>query len=158
VIPRRRVEREAAGGVRLRLSRRERQLLGRLAGELGSMLAEDAGAPDLRRLFPPAYTEDAGAESEYHRLTYDELVAGRRETLEVFATTLDRRKLSEEELDAWLCALNDLRLVLGTRLNVTEETYTRRLDPRDPDAPELAVYGYLTWLQEQVVEAAGVVR
>jgi hypothetical protein len=84
---------------------------------------------------------------------HDELVAGRREALRAFVATLDSRKLTEEELDAWLGALNDLRLVLGTRLDVTEETFARPLDPRDPKAPELAVYGYLSWLQEQVVEA-----
>jgi hypothetical protein len=155
VNPRRRVVRERSGSVRLRLSRRERELLGRLAGELGSRLEDEGDEPDLRRLFPPAYAEHAEWESEYRRLMHDELVAGRREAVQVFAATLDRARLSEEELDAWLGVLNDLRLVLGTRLDVTEETFARPLDPDDVDAPELAVYGYLSWLQEQVVEAAG---
>jgi hypothetical protein len=48
--------------------------------------------------------------------------------------------------------LNDLRLVLGTRLDVTEEM-DFDLDPSDPSAAELAVYAYLSWLQEQLVEA-----
>jgi hypothetical protein len=155
VIPRRRVERRRAGGVRLRLSRRERELLAGLATELGSRLADETDAPDLHRLFPPAYAENAEDEREYRLLMHDELLAGRRKALEVFATTLDRSVLSEEELDAWLRTLNDLRLVLGTRLDVTEETFVHPVDARHPDAPELAVYGYLTWLQEQVVEAAG---
>ena len=154
MIPRRRVERERAGGVRLRLSRREREVLRGLAAQLGARLAHEDDASDLRRLFPPGYTDDAEDEGEYRRLVHDELVAGRREALRTFATTLDRQELSEEELDAWLSVLNDLRLVLGTRLDVTEETFARPLDPRDPDAAELAVYGYLSWLQEQAVEAA----
>jgi hypothetical protein len=53
--------------------------------------------------------------------------------------------------------LNDLRLVLGTRLDVNETTFADGLDPRDPDAPELALYGYLSWLQEQAVETAAAV-
>jgi hypothetical protein len=60
------------------------------------------------------------------------------------------------ELDAWLRALNDLRLVLGTRLDVTEDTFLEPVDRRDPDAQALAVYAYLGWLQEQVVEATQV--
>jgi Domain of unknown function (DUF2017) len=43
--------------------------------------------------------------------------------------------------------------VLGERLGVTEDTYDRPLDPRDPRAPELAVFGWLTWLQGSAVEA-----
>jgi hypothetical protein len=51
-------------------------------------------------------------------------------------------------------ALNQLRLVLGTRLDVTEDVYETVIDPLDPDASDLAVYLYLTWLQEQFVEVA----
>ena len=47
-------------------------------------------------------------------------------------------------------ALNDLRLVLGTRLGVTEETY---VDETGPRTPGMAVYVWLTWLQGELVEA-----
>lgn len=106
------------------------------------------------RLFPPAYAEDSEAEREYRTLMHDELLDGKREALRVFVGTLEREELTDEELEAWLRVLNDLRLVLGTRLEVTEETYARRLDANDPNAQELALYGYLSWLQEQAVEAA----
>ena len=61
---------------------------------------------------------------------------------------------SRKEADAWLRALTDLRLVLGTRLEVTEDTYDRDIDPGDTAAYELSVFAYLSWLQEQAVEAA----
>jgi hypothetical protein len=61
--------------------------------------------------------------------------------------------VSEEELHAWLSALNDLRLVLGTRLGVTEETYEDGIDEADPQADDLALYAYLTWLQDGILEA-----
>ena len=64
-----------------------------------------------------------------------------------------RSDLDEAQLEAWLGALESLRLVLGTQLDVTEETYAAELDPDDPSAPALALYGYLSWLQEQAVEA-----
>ncbi len=72
----------------------------------------------------------------------------------MLAETAARDRLTAEELDAWLRALTDLRLALGTRLEVTEETYEREIDPRDPEAYELSVFAYLSWLQEQAVEAA----
>jgi hypothetical protein len=67
--------------------------------------------------------------------------------------TLRKDTLSLDEADAWLRALNDLRLVLGTRLDVTEDLDYENIDLNEPRGRDLAVYGYLTWLQEQLVEA-----
>ncbi len=67
--------------------------------------------------------------------------------------TLGKDTLDADEADAWLRALNDLRLVLGTRLDVTEDLDYENLDLNEPRGRDLAVYGYLTWLQEQLVEA-----
>ena len=55
--------------------------------------------------------------------------------------------------DAWRRALNDRRLVLGTRLDVQEDTFASDLRPDDPNAPALAVYAWLSWQQEQLVDA-----
>ncbi|MCC6223728.1 MAG: DUF2017 family protein [Thermoleophilia bacterium] len=151
---RRQLERARDGSIRLRLSSGERELLRDLAAELGERLGEGAGDPELRRLFPPAHEDDPDAEHGYRRLVGEELLAGRLEALRVLADTAGRGELTEAELDAWLRALNDLRLVLGTRLDVGEDAFADGLDPGDPDAPALALYGYLSWLQEQAVEAA----
>ena len=67
--------------------------------------------------------------------------------------TADADHLTQEQLEAWLGAIESLRLYLGTALDVPEDAYRERLDPDDPDAPALALYGYLSWLQEQAVEA-----
>ena len=146
-----RIERTRAGDFRLRLTRGERKLLRSLPGELRSLLESSPTDSSLRRLFPPAYEDDAEAEGEYRRLVHDELLEGRLDALRVLAETAGRERLREDDVHAWLGALNDLRLVLGTRLGVTEESYERDLDSSDPRAHELAVYAYLTWLQEQVV-------
>lgn len=148
------IEPTGEGDFRLRLSDGERELLRRLPGELSALLGSDTGGPELRRLFPPAYERDEEGEAEYRRLMADELLEGRRAALGLVQETAGRDRLSAEELDAWLRALNDLRLVLGTRLDVTEETYATELDPADPQAYELSVYAYLSWLQEQLVAAA----
>jgi hypothetical protein len=146
------VERRPDGGVELRLSRDERRLLTSLAAELRSLLEGEPGDPSLRRLFPPAY-EDEADERGYRELMGTELLSGRREALELVERTAGKRRLSAEEADAWLRALNDLRLVLGTRLDVQEDTLLSELRPDDADAQAVAVYGYLSWIQEQLVAA-----
>jgi hypothetical protein len=152
---RRAVERTEEGDFRVVLSPDEREILRGLPGELRSLLDEDARNPALRRLFPPAYEDDAESEQEYRRLLEGELLAGRRKALAVLEETAGRERLAEDELHAWLGALNDLRLVLGTRIGVTEELYEAELDPADPQAAEVALYLYLTWLQEELVAAVG---
>jgi hypothetical protein len=153
VAEHRAIERHGAS-FRLRLSAAERELLRELPAELGLLLDSNAEDPALRRLFPPAYEGDASAQQDYRELTQDELLGKHRDALTVVAETADREELGAEEVDAWLSALNQLRLVLGTRLDVTEDVYETEIDPLDPDASELAVYLYLTWLQEQFVEVA----
>jgi hypothetical protein len=147
------IARTPAGDFRLSIGRRERAVLRTLPDALERLLAEQPDDPDLRRLFPRAYADDDEAEAEYRRLMAGELLEGRREALRTFAQTLDAELLSAEDLEAWLRALNDLRLFLGTRLDVTEEDLAQPFDPHDPRAEERALYAYLSWLQEHVVEA-----
>lgn len=148
------IQRTREGDYRLRLSDPERDLLRRLPFELLELLSSDPDDPALSRLRPSAYEDDAEAEEEYRRLIQGELESGRRDALRLLAETANRDRLTVDELDAWLRALTDLRLALGTRLDVTEEVYTRQIDPDDPEAYELSVFAYLSWLQEQAVEAA----
>ncbi|GAA2111193.1 DUF2017 domain-containing protein [Actinomadura alba] len=167
---------ERAGkGVRLRLEAEEvaivRTLVEQLValvderpageGELaGFGIAEDAEKPDdpvLARLFPDAYREDADAAKEFRRYTE----AGLRDRKRLDAgVVLDGLRPGEITLDddqahAWLRVLNDVRLALGTRLDITEEFYDRldRLDISDPRYPTFAVYDWLTVLQESLVRA-----
>ena len=149
-MARRQISRERDGSYRLRLSREERELLESLPAQLDELLDEPSN-PDLRRLFPAAY-EDEAAQDEYARLVGDELMNGRRRALATISSTAGEDRLTPEQADAWLTGLNALRLVLGTRIDVSEDE-PPRLDPRDPQARETAIYLYLSWLQEQLVEA-----
>jgi len=126
-------------------------LLRSLYDDLADLLV-DPDDPAVRRLFPPAHA-DPESEEQYRLLVRDQLVSGRAEALDIVRATLSEKILSAEEADAWLRGLNDLRLVLGTRLDVTEETdFERELDTSERGR-ELAIYAYLTWLQEQFIEA-----
>ena len=148
----RRIEPAGDGGYLLRLPEEERQLLRFLPDELRSLLEVMPGDPALRRLFPRAY-EDEQDEAAYRELMGNELAEGRNRALQVLSETATAERLTAEQAQAWLTALNDLRLVLGTRLDVTDESLLEGLAENDPRAPELALYAYLSWLQEQLVEA-----
>jgi hypothetical protein len=149
----RRFRRATGNRIRLQLPPHERALLRELAGATRSLIAESDGSdPALRRLHPPAY-DDPDLEAQYRELTRSQLDAGRERALGVLETTVDRDVLSPEDVDAWLRALNDARLVLGTRLDVREDFDWDALDPDDPRAPDFALYAYASWIQEQLVEA-----
>jgi hypothetical protein len=143
-----RIRRGRDGRYRLRLPAGERALLRDLPRQVIELVA--AGDPSARRLFPPAYPDDEQAEAEYQQLMRHQLLDHHRRALEVMEETLDADHLDEEQLLAWLSALNDLRLVLGTRLDVTEEM--DRPPPGDPNAPLFNLYSYLTWLQATIVD------
>ncbi|HET7855073.1 MAG TPA: DUF2017 family protein [Gaiellaceae bacterium] len=145
------IERTAGGGLRLRFSEQELLLLHELLAQL-EVLLRDPDDAAVRRLFPPAHA-DRENEEQYRSLVRDQLVAGRSQALTTVRETLGRETLTADEADAWLRALNDVRLVLGTRLDVTEETDFEGLDPTEPRGRDLAVYAYLSWLQEQLVES-----
>ncbi len=137
--------------MRLRLDTHERLLLSDLLDELERLL-DDPDDPELRRLFPPAYSDRADDE-QYRSLVHDQLVSGRAKAVATVRQTLAVETLDLEQADQWLRALNDMRLVLGTRWDVTEQMDYGKLDLNEPRGRELAVYGYLSWLQEQLVEA-----
>jgi hypothetical protein len=149
--PQARIRRTRRGRFQLRLPAQERDLLRTLPRQLVTLLGTDD--PSLVRLRPPAYADDSAAETEYRRLVDDDLTTSRRRALEVMERTVDARELDEQEMAAWLAALNDLRLVLGTRLDVTEETDFDDFPKDDDRATQFVLYVYLGWLQEQAVEA-----
>jgi hypothetical protein len=110
------------------------------------------GEPMTRRLFPPAYAGDdlAGAEIEYRNLVDSALTSHHRQAFAVLAETAQADILTEPELNAWMSAIGSLRLVLGTRLDVSEDMVAP--DPEDPMAPEYALYELLGQLQYLMIE------
>lgn len=146
-----RVLRTRRGDFELRLPREERSLLRSLPQQLRELLSSDD--PALERLFPPAYPEDSELQSEYERLVRDDLLEQRLSSVDVMEQTIGASRVSEEQLLAWLSAMNDLRLILGTKLGATEDTDPEDIAEDDPLAPSYALYYYLGWLEEQVVDA-----
>jgi hypothetical protein len=148
---RRRITRTRRGTYELQLPEPERELLGNLVEQLRDLLAETTDDPSVRRLFPTAYNQDPERDREYQQLVRDELLDRRLGALATVEATLADPEVTEEQLSAWLSAVNDLRLVLGTRLDVGEEPIEIEVD--DPEAPVYAVYEYLGFLLSEVVDA-----
>jgi hypothetical protein len=149
--------------VRVRLAQDEVAVLRGLPDQLRAVLAEGEDEPVNQRLFPPAYLDVADIEqdTEYHRLMHDDLVKEKLANLDLVTDTLARGsssvrrwtvELTDEEATAWLGVLNDLRLALGVRLDITED-FDGDVDDTDPRAPALRLLSYLGWLEEQLLEA-----
>lgn len=147
------VSRLRSGDLRVNLSSKERDVLRTLPDQLEEVLDLAPDDPSLRRLSPPAYADQPDHEAEYQRFMGDDLRERQRAALDVLRRTVDARRLSEEQAQGWLRALNSLRLVLGTQLDISEELDGSEVDPTDPRAPGLALYGYLSWLLDQLVDA-----
>ena len=159
----------SSGGLDVVLEAGEAAVLTRLCQELTTLFDSDGDDVDARqdrvleRLFPRAYLDptEEEAEAEWQRFVHVDLVDGRRQAVATVERTLAgalvRRgrfelTLSEEQAQAWLAVINDARLALGTRLEVTEDMDLSRLDPDDPDTAPYAVYWWLGVLEERLVD------
>jgi hypothetical protein len=141
------------GRYEVRLPDEERALVRGLLSDLRALLSLGPADPRVRRLYPAAYADDADRQAEYRELTQEELQSGRLAAVDVLEATVDERELTAEQLTAWMHAVNALRLVLGTMLDIREDDQSLTLDRDDPDAPTMALYGYLGVLLEELVEA-----
>jgi hypothetical protein len=134
------------------------------ADELEAMVGftENPELPDdpvLARLLPDAYSGDPEASGEFRRYTEQGLRSGKAAAARTVLATLPpgggRIRLSEPEAQAWLRALNDVRLALGVRLGVTDDFDEQVADmgPDDPRSAYVGVYQWLAFLQETLVQA-----
>ncbi|MYS08689.1 DUF2017 family protein [Streptomyces sp. SID6041] len=144
------------------------------ADPLAALFAEGPSKPPsdpaLKRLFPDAYGNDSeelrAAASDFRRFTENDLRTRKREDALVVVRALDALsadaageggavlKLTPDESRAWLGALNDLRLTIGTRLEVSDDEGEQlyRLPDSDPRKPMVMAYLWLGALQESLVE------
>jgi hypothetical protein len=125
--------------------------------------AERPVDPVELRLLPDAYRDEPEAADEFRRLTEAGLRRAKGEALHrVIADIAGADKtrgggvsieLDEAGCDAWLPALTDVRLTLGTRIGVSEDIDEERagLEPGSRRQAEFAVYDWLSWLQDAIV-------
>ncbi|MGA5317945.1 DUF2017 domain-containing protein [Streptomyces pseudogriseolus] len=138
--------------------------------------SEPPSDPVLRRLFPDAYVDPEGAgrpeeaeeqrvhSAEFRRYTENDLRAGKRDNALAVIRSLDALRaageggavleLTPQESQRWLGALNDLRLAIGARLDITDEDDSDllfHLPDEDPRKPMVMAYLWLGGLQETLV-------
>jgi hypothetical protein len=149
------VKRTRRGDFELRLTPDERTILRGLPDQLRNLIENEdpTSDPAMARLYPPAYEDDPIRNLEFERMAGDELTSQRLSSISAMEGSIDADLLTEEQLLSWLGVLNDLRLVLGTRLEITEATTEDDFAAGDPRASTFALYGYLTWLVDAIVRA-----
>jgi hypothetical protein len=146
------------GALRVQLDEDEAQVMRQVLDEMRALLDGDPPRADpvIARLFPDAYETAREAET-YRELVHDELRAGKLRALQTVREFLGetggmRVALRGEEIEQWLTVLTDVRLAIGTRLEVTEEKVAADIDPEDPEAGAMSVLGWLGWLQQSILE------
>ncbi len=125
--------------------------------------SDEARDPALDRLLPTGNREDDEAAAEFRRLTETGLRHRKATALDVAVASLrgeDAVRLDEGSARSFLTALTDVRLVLGERLQLRTdddldllEELARTLDPEDPVVHAVALYDFLTWMQETLASA-----
>jgi hypothetical protein len=140
----------------VRLGKHERNLLVELVRQSRTLLeTEDPSSdPAVARLFPAAYRDDPLRNLEYETSLGGAPRSGKLQALDTVERTANSRALSEEDFLTWMGAGNDLRLVLGTRIEVTEESTEEDFaagGPRDA----YHVYQFLGWVQQEMLVALG---
>ncbi|KAB8161420.1 DUF2017 family protein [Streptomyces sp. 3MP-14] len=138
--------------------------------------SEPPSDPALARLFPDAYGDpesppDPAARTrsaEFRRFTESDLRTQKRDRLLAMVRALDEARSARPEAggeavltldraasDRWLGGLNDLRLVIGARLGIEDESTTEKLfdlPDEDPRKPMVIAFLWLGSLQETLVE------
>ncbi|MFN8050062.1 MAG: DUF2017 family protein [Acidimicrobiales bacterium] len=127
----------------------DRELVAAAIVELRALLGTDD--PSIARLFPAAYGGDEERNAGWDALARRELVERRLEALETVESLLSRDRCTADELNAVMRSINDVRLVLGTRLDVDESGVPASLD--EADRGTYAVYEHLGFLLSLAVRA-----
>ena len=113
----------------------------------------------LLRLLPNAYADGVDA-AEFRRYT-ESVLRNKKKAHAMSMRVLLKSsqdggiELDHENANAWLGAINDIRLALGVRLKVEERSHDELelLAPDDPLRGVYAVYSWLGWLQESLLQA-----
>ncbi len=156
-------------GIEAYLFDSEAKVFADIAADLRAIIETPALGEDpvRERLFPRAYLDptEETAEMTWAAFAHPELLESRVATLEILTRSLDRLApatpdkdagemkvivLSPEETESWLKGLNDLRLALGTRLNISEDG--QKGESLDPYIALREIYDWLTFLQQDLLE------
>ena len=143
-----------------RLEPAEARILALLLDQLEQLLSAEVddvtGDPVIARLLPAGHRSDPEIAADYREMTESALRSGKADDLATVRASLPSDggtvRLDPEQATAWLRTSNDLRLALGTRLDISEETEPPE-EVADEEDQQLAVYYWLTAVQGSLVDA-----
>jgi len=133
--------------------------------DVGDDGAQGPRDPALERLLPSAHREDPALAAEFRRLTEYGLRERKAANLATAISALqdsdgDKVRLDQQQAQAMVVALTDVRLFLGERLGLRTDEDADALHDRleaaseaDPQLYLAAYYDFLTWLQETLIQA-----
>ena len=114
----------------------------------------------VARLFPDAYSDDDEAALEFRRFTERDLRAGKVHNAQVIVASCRSASatplvVTDEAATSWLGFLNDARLIIGTRLGITDDSRDEfdQMDESDPRFSMAHIYDWLTYLQDSLITA-----
>ena len=141
----------------VRLRKAQRDLLLELCQQSRALLEHEdpSSDPAVARLFPAAYQDDPLRNLEYETSLGGAPRTGKLNALDTMERTIGAKELSEDELLSWMGVVNDLRLVLGTRIDVTEESTDEDFPAGGPHRDTWQVYQFLGWLLQEMLSALG---
>ena len=134
----------------VRLDDTMRDLLVRVSEELREVLLVN-DPETTKRLYPTAYPDDEELESDYQEMVHDQLLMQRLDALDTFQATINDEAISIDDADAWMSTINQVRLVLGTQLDVGEDESA--IDEDDPEAHSKVIYQVLSHILEELTHA-----
>ena len=135
-----------SGAIQVKMDDLERQAILGLVKEYSEF--NDPNHPDAKRLFPAAYKDHPELEQGYQALATEGLMDSKAEAIQVLEDTIYLETITPDQAETWLKVINDIRLVLGTQLDVSED------DPLDDFSDErVALYHALSLVCELLVKA-----
>jgi len=144
------VRRLPDGSYRLHWRAADAEMIRQLGARLDGILESDD--PTIARLFPPAYGTDNERSVGFDALARYELIDRRRASLGQLSAAVDDPVVDAEQLASVMRAVNDLRLMVGTHLDVSEDE-PLRLSSRGNDAAMVMAYERLSQLLVRIVDA-----
>jgi len=140
------------GTFTINLQDHERETMLDLVGQLETVLSSGPDYERLRRLYPTAYNENPEHDAEYQGFMREELTQSRAASIATVREMLSSDSpVTGNQLGAFMMVLNNLRLILGTLLDVNEDD--DEPDETDPLYGQWQLYGYLGWLLEWVISS-----
>ncbi len=137
-------------GLAINVGSEEQAFLTNVVGELRDLVMSESD-PSLRRLNPPARPDDEDAEVGYRALVDNALLEGRLSAIETVEQGLQSSQVKPDHYGAWMQTINNLRLVIGEHLDITNA----RTPPLETegDIERWSIYEYLGYVLQSLIEA-----